>query len=577
MSSPADVLTERLQHALGAAFGTEYAGVDPVLRPSQFADFQANAALALAKRLGSSPRDVAARIVEHLDVADLCLAPVVSGPGFVNLTLSGEWLAARVAEQAADPRAGVPLQEPQVVPIDYSAPNVAKEMHVGHLRTTVVGDALARTLEHLGHHVVRQNHIGDWGTPFGMLIEHLLDVGEHSAEARLLVDDPNAFYQAARRKFDADDDGFADRARRRVVALQAGDPETLRLWHELIELSTAYFNSIYQLLDVTLTDADLAGESTYNDELAGICAELEAAGIATVSEGALCVFLDGFTGREGRPVPLIIRKSDGGYGYATTDLATIRHRVRDLHADRVLYVIGEPQGLHLRMVFAAARKAGWLPDTVEVVHVQIGNVLGKDGKILRSRSGEPVRLRTLLDEAVERATVVLAGSQPDLDDAARATIARQVGIGAVKYADLSVAHDSEYTFDLDRMVSATGNTGPYLQYAAARIRSILRRAGGDADQIAPVVVTDEAERLLALALLGFGDVVAQVGASLEPHRLATYLFELAQTFTTFYDHCPVLKADDRAVRASRLTLCAATLAVLEQGLGLLGIAAPERM
>ncbi len=574
MTAPATVLVERVQRALGAAFGTEYAAVDPVIRPSQFADFQANVALALAKRLGSNPRAVADRIVEHLDVADVCQAPVVSGPGFVNLTLTGDWLADRVTALAGDARLGVPEQEPLVVPIDYSAPNVAKEMHVGHLRTTVVGDALARTLEHLGHRVVRQNHIGDWGTPFGMLIEHLLDVGEDSAEARLLVDDPNAFYQGARAEFEADEDDFADRARRRVVALQAGDPETLRLWHELIELSTVYFNSIYRLLDVTLSDEDLAGESSYNEDLAGICQELENAGIATVSEGALCVFLDGFTGREGKPVPLIIRKSDGGYGYATTDLATIRHRVTDLHADRVLYVIGAPQALHLRMVFETARKAGWLPDDVEVVHVQIGNVLGPDGKILKTRSGAPVRLRALLDEAIERAAAVQAEARPEMPEQERAVIARQVGIGAVKYADLSVAHDSEYTFDLDRMVSLTGNTGPYLQYAAARIRSILRRA---TSAPGPVVVTDEAERALALALLGFGDVVEQVGAALEPHRLCTYLFDLAQTFTTFYDRCPVLKAGDPAVLASRLTLCTVTLGVLDQGLSLLGITAPEQM
>ncbi len=579
MTAPATVLAERVQRALGAAFGTEYAAVDPVIRPSQFADFQANVALALAKRLGSNPRAVADRIVEHLDVADVCQAPVVSGPGFVNLTLTGDWLADRVTALACDVRLGVPEQEQLVIPIDYSAPNVAKEMHVGHLRTTVVGDALARTLEHLGHRVVRQNHIGDWGTPFGMLIEHLLDVGEDSAEARLLVDDPNAFYQGARAEFEADAASgsgadFAARARRRVVALQAGDPETLRLWHELIELSTVYFNSIYRLLDVTLSDEDLAGESSYNEDLAGICQELENAGIATVSEGALCVFLDGFTGREGKPVPLIIRKSDGGYGYATTDLATIRHRVTDLHADRVLYVIGAPQALHLRMVFETARKAGWLPEDVEVVHVQIGNVLGPDGKILKTRSGAPVRLRALLDEAIERAAAVQAEARPEMPESERAVIARQVGIGAVKYADLSVAHDSEYTFDLDRMVSLTGNTGPYLQYAAARIRSILRRA---TSAPGPVVVTDEAERALALALLGFGDVVEQVGAALEPHRLCTYLFDLAQTFTTFYDRCPVLKAGDPAVLASRLTLCTVTLGVLDQGLSLLGITAPEQM
>ncbi len=580
MSSPSQVVTERFRAALVTAFGPDFTDVDPVIRPSQFADVQANAALALAKRLGSNPREVAGRLVAALDVADLAEPPEISGPGFVNVTLRKEWLSAQVTLMGADPRLGVPTLERQVVPIDYSAPNVAKEMHVGHLRTTVVGDALARTLEHLGHTVVRQNHIGDWGTPFGMLIEHLLDVGEDSDEARTLVADPNVFYQSARAKFDGDP-AFADRARRRVVTLQAGDPDTMRLWGELIDLSKAYFNSIYSLLGVTLTDADLAGESTYNAELAQICDELEASGVAVVSDGALCVFLDGFTGREGKPVPLIIRKSDGGYGYGTTDLATIRHRVRDLHADRVLYVIGAPQSLHLQMVFATARKAGWLRDGVEVVHVQIGNVLGPDGKILKTRSGAPVKLRALLDEGVERAGQVLAESRPELPEPVRAEIARLVGIGAVKYADLSVSHDSEYTFDFDRMLALTGNTGPYLQYAAARIRSILRKAdsvspGADL-RTGPVIVGADAERALALVLLGFGDVVAQVGVALEPHRLCGYLFEVAQTFTAFYESCPVLKADDPAVRASRIALCAVTLDVLVTGLDLLGITAPDQM
>jgi arginyl-tRNA synthetase len=573
-TSPSHEITARFQRALGAAFGPEYADADPVIRPSQFADFQANASLALAKRLGSNPREVATRLVEALEVDDLASSVEISGPGFVNVTLSPAWLAAQVG--SLDGRLGVPTQERQVVPIDYSAPNVAKEMHVGHLRTTVVGDALARTLEHLGHTVVRQNHVGDWGTPFGMLIEHLLDVGEDSPEAHALESDPNAFYQAARAKFDGDEE-FATRSRRRVVTLQAGDPDTLRLWTELVDLSKAYFNRIYRALDVTLTDDDLAGESVYNDELAGVCDELEQAGIAVVSDGALCVFLDGYTGREGKPVPLIIRKSDGGYGYGTTDLATIRHRVRDLHADRVLYVIGAPQALHLRMVWDTARKAGWLPDDVEVVHVQIGNVLGSDGKILRTRSGAPIRLVALLEEAVERAGQVLAESRPELDEAVRSRIAHDVGIGAVKYADLSVSHDSEYTFDFDRMLSLTGNPGPHLQYAAARIRSILRKASEAGHAAGEVALTEEAERALALSLLGFGDVVAQVGDQLEPHRLCGYLFELAQTFTTFYEQCPVLRVDDDAVRASRLALCSVTLDVLVQGLDLLGITAPEQM
>ncbi len=574
MPSPVHVLTERFQAALAKAFGDEYADADPVIRPSQFADFQANAALALAKRLGEQPRAVAQRIVDVLDLDGLAETPEISGPGFVNVRLTSSWIAAEVS--GLGDRLGVPLQEPQTIPVDYSAPNVAKEMHVAHLRTTVVGDALVRTLEHLGHHVIRQNHVGDWGTPFGMLIEHLLAVGEHSAEAQLLVTDPNAFYAAANAEFGSDPD-FAERARARVVKLQAGDADTLRHWDELLDLSKQYFNRVYSTLGVTLTDADLAGESTYNDELAGICDELEAAGIATMSDGALCVFLDGYTGREGKPQPLIIRKSDGGYGYATTDLATIRHRIRDLGADRCLYVIGAPQALHLNMVWDTARKAGWLTEDVEVVHVQIGNVLGEDRKLLRTRAGNPLKLMALLEEAVAKARAVIDEARPDLDPEVRAAIAPQVGIGAVKYADLAVAHDSEYVFDLDRMVSLTGNTGPYLQYAAARIRSIFRSAGLDQQQPdGRIVLTEPAERALALALLDFGDVVVQVGDLLEPHRLCTYLFDLAQHFSAFYEQCPVLKADSEA-RASRLALCAATLAVLDQGLDLLGIARPQQM
>ncbi|GLU47480.1 arginine--tRNA ligase [Nocardiopsis ansamitocini] len=576
MADPQEVLTQRVQSALGAAFGADYAETDPVIRPSQFADYQANAALALAKRLGRKPRDVASAIVEHLDVTDVCREVEISGPGFVNLTLREDWIADRTQDLVGDERRGAPLQERQNIPLDYSAPNVAKEMHVGHLRTTVVGDALARTLEFLGHNVIRQNHIGDWGTPFGMLIEHLLEVGEGSDEAALLKNDPNAFYQGARAKFDGSEE-FAARARRRVVALQAGDPETLRLWQDLIDLSTVYFNKIYDKLDVTLTDADLAGESTYNDTLGSICQELEDKGLAVVSEGALCVFLDGFTGREGKPVPLIIRKSDGGYGYGTTDLATIKHRAQELKADRVLYVIGAPQSLHLQMIYETARKAGWL-GSAQPVHVQIGNVLGGDGKILRTRSGAPIRLMALLDEAIERAAKVVADARPDLDEATRAQIAREVGIGAVKYADLSISHDTEYVFDFDRMLALTGNTGPYLQYATARIRSIFRKGGLEpAEATGPITVDEPAERTLALALLGFGPTVVQVGDELVPHRLCAYLFELAQAFTSFYENCPVLKAEDPAVRASRLALTAATLDTLVKGLDLLGVRSPEQM
>ncbi|GAB95179.1 arginyl-tRNA synthetase [Kineosphaera limosa] len=579
MVSPVDAVTPLITQAIEATLGAEFAGADPVLRPSQYADVQVNAALALAKRAKRPPREVATAIVAALDLSEQCSAVEVSGPGFINLTFRDSWLARLLAQQAADERLGVPTQPRQIVPIDYSAPNVAKEMHVGHLRTTVVGDALARTLEFLGHDVIRQNHIGDWGTPFGMLIEHLLEVGEDSPQAALLETDPNAFYQGARTKFDGDPE-FATRARARVVALQSGDPATLERWQRLIGLSTAYFNRIYTALDVTLTDADLAGESTYNDELAAICDELEERGLAQISDGALCVFLPGYTGREGKPLPLIVRKSDGGYGYGTTDLATVRHRVRDLHADRILYVIGAPQALHLRMVWETARLAGWLPDDVEIVHVQIGNVLGEDRKILRTRSGAPLRLMALIEEAIAKAGAHLDAARPDLAPAERDLIAAQVGVGAIKYADLSVAHDSEYVFDLDRMLSLTGNTGPYLQYAATRVRSIFRSIEADpADPAfaqAAIDLAEPGERALAAHLLDFGTVVAAVGDELEPHRLCTYLFELAQAFSAFYENCPVLKADE-PTRTSRLALCALTLRVMERGLNLVGIRSPQQM
>ncbi|WP_426979148.1 arginine--tRNA ligase [Pseudarthrobacter sp. O4] len=609
------MVVPRVQAAIARAFGEEYGGTDPVVRPSQFADIQINAAMALAKKVGMPPRDAAARIVETLDLDGICTAVEISGPGFINLTFDGTWIEELLNHEAstaagAAASAGVapaPAVEPRRVVVDYSSPNVAKEMHVGHLRTTVVGDSLVKVLEALGDTVIRQNHIGDWGTPFGMLIEHWLEIGEDSPEAALLVDDPSAFYQAARAKFDAsatDEDGFATRARLRVVALQSGDQETFAVWQRLVAQSKRYFNAIYSKLGISLTDHHIAGESSYDAHLAQLCQELEDLGIARVSDGALCTFPAGFTGRDGQPLPLIIRKSDGGYGYGTTDLATIRYRVRELEADRILYVVGAPQNVHLRMVMATARDAGWLPDTVEAVHVQIGNVLGEDGKILKSRSGAPVKLMALLEEAVDRARAVIDAGRPELTAAERAVTARQVGIGAVKYADLSVGHDTEYVFDFDRMLALSGNTGPYVQYAAARIRSILRKAGvlerhlaaetdtaetdtvstdtvsadtvGGVPPAAAIAVVEPAERALALHLLEYGAALSRVGELLEPHRLCTYLFELAQLFTAFYDQCPVLKAEE-SVRESRLALCALVLRRLSGGLELLGIETPENM
>jgi arginyl-tRNA synthetase len=459
--------------------------------------------------------------------------------------------------------------------VDYSAPNVAKEMHVGHLRTTVVGDVIARVLERLGHTVIRANHLGDWGTPFGMLIEHLLEVGEAAAKDALSAGEINAFYQAARRKFDSDP-AFAERSRRRVVALQAGDGETLRLWQAIVDDSKQYYNTIYARLGVTLTDADLAPESFYNPMLADVCDELERAGVAVISDGALCVFPPGFTNRDGQPLPMILRKSDGGYGYDTTDLAAIRYRIRDLKADRLIYLVAAEQSLHFQMLFAAAREAGWLTGEVSAEHAVIGLVTGADGKRLRTRSGETVKLITLIDEAVERAGQVIGDRYPD--PAERRRIAEAVGIGALKYADLSVARESGYALDFDRMLALSGNTGPYLQYATARIRSIFRRAGLDPDQVTgPIRITEDAERALALPLLGFGAVVGQVAQTTEPHRLCGYLFELASAFTAFYENCPVLQAASGDVRESRLALSALTLRVLLTGLGLLGVPVPDRM
>ena len=580
MVDPQQVLDARVRDALGAAFGAEYRDVDPLIRSSSFADFQANVALPLGKRLARAPREVAAELVGHLDVADISAEPTVSGPGFINFTLRDDWIAGAAGDLLTDPRLGVPLTaEPQTVVVEYSSPNIAKEMHVGHLRTTAVGDAIARVLDFAGHHVIRDNHVGDWGTPFGMLIEHLLDVGEDSAEAQLLRTDPNTFYAAARAQFDADP-VFAERARERVVKLQSGDGTTLELWNELMDLSRAYLRGVYRLLRVTLTDDDIRGESFYNDMLADTAAELTEKGLAVESEGALCVFPPGFTGRDGSPLPVIIVKRDGGYNYSTTDLATIRYRVDKLNCDRAIYVVGSEQALHFQMVFAVARLAGWLPDTATFEHAQIGLVLGTDGNRLRTREGDNIKLSDLLAEGLERARAILdeLDTSAELGPEMFAAIAGDVGIGAIKYADLSTARDSTYVFDWDRMISFRGNTGPYLQYATTRILSIFRKAGlAETDAHAPIQVTATAERDLALKLLGLGAVVTQVAETTEPHRLCAYIFEVASLFTAFYEQCPVLKASDEATREARLALCAVTLRVLRTGLGLLGVPVPERM
>lgn len=595
MADPLTLIAERAAAAM-AAIDPTTADPDPVVRPSQHADAQVNGALALAKRLGRPPREVAAELVAALDIDDLCEPPEVAGPGFINLTLRNDALAGLVAD-VAGPRAGVrPATRPQRVVVDYSAPNVAKEMHVGHLRSTIIGDALARTLAFLGHDVIRQNHLGDWGTPFGMLIEHLVDEGldegldadagpaagagaERSGASGADITDLNAFYRAARAKFD-EDPAFAERSRARVVALQAGDPDSRRLWQVLVDTSTTYFTDAYRRLEVDLDDGDYAGESTYNDVLDDVVDELVAKGIVTEDQGALCAFPAGFTGRDGEPLPLIVRKADGGYGYAATDLAALRHRTLDLGATDLLYVVGAPQHDHLEMVFAVGRAAGWVGPGVTCEHVSFGSVLGTDGKMFRTRAGDTVRLADLVDEAVSRAAAMVAAKSNDLGADEAAAVASAIGIGAVKYADLSSDRVKDYVFDWDRMLALTGNTAPYLQYAHARICSILAKAD-PADRAAAtagaVRITEPAEHDLALALLGLDAAVHATADRRAPHRLCTYLFDLATTYTSFYEACPVLRSPDDDQRRSRLALCALTANVLACGLGLLGIRAPERV
>jgi arginyl-tRNA synthetase len=572
------VLAARLQAAVGKALGAEHANADPMVRRSERADFQADLAMSLAKALHRPPRAVADAIIAAADFAGVCERVDVAGPGFINITLAKDFLERSVAALARDARLGVPLAAvKERVIVDYSAPNVAKEMHVGHLRSTIIGDALARLLEFAGHEVIRQNHIGDWGTPFGMLIEHLLDLGQGDAHAS--VGELNDFYRDARVKFD-EDPSFADRSRRRVVLLQAGDARTLELWQQLVEISKRYFATIYERLGITLRDEHVRGESSYNAMLADVATELERQGLAKISDGALCVFAPGFANRDGEPLPLIVRKQDGGFGYAATDLAALRHRTQTLRATRLLYVVGAPQAQHFAMVFKVGELAGWLAPPARAEHVSFGAVLGTDKKMFRTRAGDAVRLVDLLDEAVERAMAELARRDPDGDPAGRHALAPQIGIGAVKYADLSNDRNKDYMFDWERMLAAEGRTGPYLQYAHARIHSIFRKAaetGIARTSGAEMKLDDPIERRLALELLDFGSAVVDAGEALRPHRLCAYLYDLATAFTAFFEACPVLKAPDDATRQSRLELCAVTARVLARGLDLLGIAAPQRM
>ena len=579
MADPVGLVAQRIAVAFAKVGGQKAAGIDTAVRQSDRADAQVNGSLALAKAMGATPRDIAVKVLEVAELQDICSSTEVAGPGFINLTFANKFLARELVAASSDDKLGVAsvLTTRRVV-IDYSAPNVAKEMHVGHLRSTVIGDALVRMLMYVGNTVVRENHVGDWGTPFGMLIEHLIDSGEVNAAKELSIGDLDSFYRSARKKFDESEE-FQKRARTRVVALQGGYAETLRLWKLLVEESTRYFQTIYKTLGVLLQDSDVMGESAYNPLLPQVVERLDKLKMLTTSDGADVVFPDGFTNRENQPLPLIIRKTDGGYNYATSDLACVIDRVERLDSSLLLYVVGAPQAQHLQMVAAVAKQAGWLQAPREMVHVAFGNVLGADRKMLKTRSGDTIKLDALLTEAVERAAAAVAQKNPELSADKQSEIARIVGIGAVKYADLSTDRIKDYTFDWDRMLSFDGNTSPYLQYAHARICSIFRRADIERASVRGVtpIIEHAAEHELAMRVLQFDSAFWDTLDKYSPHRLCTYLYDLASSFSSFYEQCSVLKADTDDQRNSRLMLCDLTARVMQAGLGVLGIEAPEQM
>jgi arginyl-tRNA synthetase len=579
MVDPIQAVATLVANAITEALGPVAA--DPMVRRSERADLQCDVATGLARTVRQPPRQIAERIVAALAPNDVIARTEIAGAGFINITLHDSWLAQAIDRARASDRLGVPeATERERIVIDYSAPNVAKEMHVGHLRSTILGDAIARVLAWRGHTVIRQNHLGDWGTPFGMLIEHFVDLGDEAAARELAMGELGVFYKAARKKFEADP-AFADRSRRRVVALQAGDSQTLAWWRQLIALSTQYFEAVYRALGVLLEPSDVCPESFYNPRLAPLADELAKSGHARVSDGALCVFPTGFKNREGGPLPLMLRKSDGGYGYATTDLAAIRYRLTDLGGTRLVYIVGAPQAQHLTMVHTAARELGWLAPPVRAEHVPFGFVLGEDGKPLKSREGAAFRLVDLIDRAIARAAEVietveadrierLGDSAPRLDPVERVEVARIVGVGAIKYADLSNDRIKDYIFSIGRMVAFKGDAAGFLQYTAARVRGLWRKLP-PGSPIGPAELDEPIARALAFRLLAFGAVVRDVEQTLKPHRLAGYLFDVATAFSELYDAHPILGSP------SRLALAELTERTLVRGLDLLGIEVPARM
>ncbi|WP_026375525.1 arginine--tRNA ligase [Aestuariibacter salexigens] len=573
------LLLDRFSEALKKIGADENAPV-PISRSTkpEFGDYQFNGAMALAKMLKQNPRNIATQIVDAVELDDVASKVDIAGPGFINIHISPEWLGNAVRDIASSPRLAIHPQAAQTVVVDYSAPNLAKEMHVGHLRSTIIGDAVVKTLEFLGHNVVRQNHMGDWGTQFGMLLAHLSDKLAAQEVAETALSDLEQFYREAKVRFDGEQ-GFADRARDYVVKLQSGDEQCLKLWHQFIDISIAHSEEVYEKLHVTLRRKDIMGESAYNDDLANVIEALKSQGLAVEDQGAQVVFLPELADKEGKPAAYIVQKSGGGYLYSTTDLAAIRHRCGTLGADRTLIFTDARQALHFKQTELVARKAGFMRDDQSYEHSPFGMMLGKDGKPFKTRTGGTIKLAELLDEAVQRATTLLAARDNAMSDEQRADVAKKVGIGAVKYADLSKNRTTDYIFDWDTMLSFEGNTAPYLQYAYTRVKSILRKAGEhSSSKSESIALQQPAEIALSMKLVQYEDALLSVARDATPHVLCSYLYDLASAFMSFYEACPILKAGiDETVKQSRLTLATVTAHTLKHGLDLLGIETMEHM
>lgn len=572
------LLSEKVSQALIAAGAP--ADCEPQVRQSakvQFGDYQANGVMAVAKKLGMAPRQLAEQVLSHLDLNGIANKVEIAGPGFINIFLDPAFLADNVNLALQSERLGVAKPQPQTIVVDYSAPNVAKEMHVGHLRSTIIGDASVRTLEFLGHRVIRANHVGDWGTQFGMLIAYLEKQQQENAGEMALAD-LEGFYREAKKHYD-EDEAFAERARSYVVKLQGGDEYFLQMWRKLVDITMSQNQITYDRLNVTLTRDDVMGESLYNPMLPGIVADLKAKGMAVESEGATVVFLDEYENKEGEPMGVIIQKKDGGYLYTTTDIACAKYRYETLHADRVLYYIDSRQHQHLMQAWTIVRKAGYVPESVPLEHHMFGMMLGKDGKPFKTRAGGTVKLADLLDEALERARRLVAEKNPDMPAEELEKLANAVGIGAVKYADLSKNRTTDYIFDWDNMLAFEGNTAPYMQYAYTRVLSVFRKAGIDESALAaaPVVISEDREAQLAARLLQFEETLAVVAREGTPHVMCAYLYDLAGLFSGFYEHCPILSAESEEARNSRLKLALLTAKTLKLGLDTLGIETVERM